>query len=218
METSHQMLVETFPVGALGCNCTILGDPATSQAIVIDPGDDYHEINRRLTKHKLKVISILHTHAHIDHVGATAQLQRATGASARIHEADHFLYNILGIQASFVGSAAPQPCELEDDLRDDTVVRVGEIELAVMHTPGHSPGSVGFVARTGDSVLLFSGDTLFRRGIGRTDLWGGDSNAIVRSIRDRLFSLEESTQVIPGHGEKTTIGEERVENPFIRAR
>jgi glyoxylase-like metal-dependent hydrolase (beta-lactamase superfamily II) len=211
------MLIETFPVGLLGCNCTILGDESTSDAVVIDPGGDVDQIQARLRRHQLQVRAIIHTHTHIDHVGACGDLQRATGAPARIHEADRFMLNILGLQAAFIGLPQPPAPDVDGDLRDDTVIRVGSIELVVMHTPGHSPGSVCFLVHGADRTIVWSGDTLFQQGIGRTDLWGGDTTAIERSIRRRLYCLEDHTLVIPGHGGETTIGEEKRTNPFVRA-
>ncbi len=212
------MLIETFPVGLLGCNCTILADQATSDAIVIDPGGNLEFIRAALDKHALVVRAIVHTHTHIDHVGATGDLQRATGAPARIHEADRFMMDILGLQASFVGMPQPSDAMVDGDLRDDGVIQVGSIQVAVLHTPGHSPGSVCFLVRAADRSILWSGDTLFQGGIGRTDLWGGDMSSIERSIRRRLYSLDDETLVIPGHGGQTTIGEEKRTNPFVRGR
>jgi len=210
------MIIDTFPVGLLGCNCTILGDEATRDAIVIDPGGDFARIQERLAHHKLKALALVHTHTHIDHVGATGQLQHAFDVPARIHEADRFMLDALGMQAAFLGFATPPMPEVDGDLRDDTVLRVGSIEVNVMHTPGHSPGSVCFVVQGADRSVLWSGDTLFHGGIGRTDLWGGDMSAIQRSIRNRLYTLDDSTLVIPGHGDETTIGVERHANPFVR--
>jgi glyoxylase-like metal-dependent hydrolase (beta-lactamase superfamily II) len=210
------MKIETFPVGPLGCNCSILIDPASSSALVIDPGGDFDKIRARLTSAGATVAAIVHTHTHIDHVGASAPLQRWSGAPARIHEADRFLYDMLGVQAAMLGMPVPESCEMQGDLDDDVAVRAGAIELRVIHTPGHTPGSVSFVATTPDGAVAFTGDTLFRRGIGRTDLWGGDSTLIFQSLRKKLFSLGDATHVVTGHGPSTTIGEERRENPFLR--
>lgn len=210
------MLLETFAVGPLGCNCSILVDPVSKGAIVIDPGGDFPEIKARLARLGAKVAAIVHTHTHIDHVGATAPLQRLTGATARIHEADRFLYELLPVQAALVGVPLPESCELAGDLVDGTTVSAGALELGVLHTPGHTPGSLSFLLETPEGHLLFAGDTLFRRGIGRTDLWGGDSEAILRSIRGKLYTQGGETRVITGHGPETTIGEERAKNPFAR--
>jgi hydroxyacylglutathione hydrolase len=148
-------------------------------------------------------------------VGCTAELQRATGASARIHEADRFLYDMLPVQAALIGCEAPVHADVEGTLLDDTSVRAGALDLQIMHTPGHTPGSVCLVAETPEGTWVFAGDTLFRGSIGRTDLWGGDSSAILRSIKQRLLPLPDDAKVITGHGPETTIGRERVTNPFL---
>lgn len=207
------MHIETFPVGRLQCNCSIVVDPETKHAIVIDPGGDYEKIRDRLDALGAHVSAIVHTHTHIDHVGATAPLQRSTGASAKIHEGDRFLYEMLPIQAAMIGLQVPEVCEMEGDLKDDLVISAGSIRLRVMHTPGHTPGSVTFVLD--DEKLAFTGDTLFRRGIGRTDLWGGDTDLIFRSLRERVLGLEDDVKVVAGHGPSTTIGDERRANPFL---
>jgi hydroxyacylglutathione hydrolase len=214
--TRPPMLIDTFPVGPLQCNCSLLVDDQTKSAIVIDPGGEYEKIRARLEKLGAKVAAIVHTHTHIDHVGATAPLQRWSSASARIHEADRLLYDLLPVQAEMLGIPLPERCDLEGDLEDDVVVRAGNIDLQVLHTPGHTPGSISFVARGEEGPVAFTGDTLFRRGIGRTDLWGGDTDLIFRSLRTRLMTLAEETKVIAGHGPTTTIGEERRANPFLR--
>jgi glyoxylase-like metal-dependent hydrolase (beta-lactamase superfamily II) len=210
------VLIETFPVGPLRCNCSILVDPASRAALVIDPGGDFDAIRTRLERAGAQVASIVHTHTHIDHVGATAPLQRWSGAPARIHEADRFLYEMLPVQAALVGVGVPEICELAGDLEDEITVKAGAVELYVLHTPGHTPGSVTFITKTPDGLIAFTGDTLFRRGIGRTDLWGGDTGTILRSLRQKLLTLDESTKVVAGHGSSTTIGEERRSNPFLR--
>lgn len=209
------MHIETFAVGALGCNCSILADLEQKRAIVIDPGGDYPEIKRRLDALGVSVEHIVHTHTHIDHVGATAPLQRSTGAAASIHEADRFLYDLLPVQASMLGIPEPERATLDGDLVDGTTRKAGDLELAVLHTPGHTPGSVCFCVKSGNDSVVFTGDTLFKRGIGRTDLWGGDSALIEKSLRERLLSLDDGTRVIAGHGPNSIIGEERTKNPFL---
>src|SRR5690606_12428690 len=156
----------------------------------------------------------VHTHTHIDHVGATAPLQRETGASAKIHESDRFLYQMLPIQAALIGVEVPETCDLEGDLKDDLVLSAGSIRLGVIHTPGHTPGSVTFVLD--DQKLAVTGTTLCRRGIGRTDLWGGDTDLIFRALRERQMRLDDDFKVVAGHGPGTTIGEEKRANPFLR--
>jgi hydroxyacylglutathione hydrolase len=214
----ESMVIETFPVGPLRCNCSLVVDPESGEAIVIDPGGDFEEIQTRLEQKRAKVRAIVHTHTHIDHVGATAPLQRWSGAAARIHEADRFLYDLLPIQSALLGVPLPERCDVEGDLYDDAAIGFGKGELLVMHTPGHTPGSVSFVLRHDTSSVAFTGDTLFRRGIGRTDLWGGDSEQIFRSLTSRLLTLDEATRVVPGHGPGTSIGEERRTNPFLNRR
>lgn len=216
------MLVETFPAGPLGCNCAIVADPTSKEALVVDPGGYVDEILARLAAQGLVAKAILHTHTHFDHVGGTAELQRATSAPARIHEADHFLYSILPIQLAMFGMpGAPELCELDTWLRDDESIAIGALRVHVLHTPGHSPGSCCFEVRAAgaagsDEVVLFSGDTLFRDGVGRTDLWGGDHDALLASIRGKLLGLPDPTRVICGHGEPTTIGREKRTNPYVR--
>lgn len=210
------MLVEHFPVGPLGCNCSIVADETAKRAIVIDPGGNFELIRDKLARKGLQVTAIVHTHTHIDHVGATAPLQKHSGAGAHIHEADRFLYDMLPVQARMLGLPLPPSCAMEGSLRDDCTFKAGDVELGVLHTPGHTPGSVCFTVTHGDERWLFSGDTLFQRSIGRTDLWGGDSNAITRSLKERLMPLDEATTVVPGHGPLTTIGAEKRHNPFLR--
>jgi hydroxyacylglutathione hydrolase len=210
--------IETFPTGPLGCNCSLLVDPGSKSAIVVDPGGDFDEIQARLQKAGARVVAIVHTHTHIDHVGATAPLQAWSGAAAKIHEADRFLYEMLPVQAALIGMELPEICDMEGSLADDVVLSAGAIEMQVLHTPGHTPGSCTFVAKFGPTQVAFAGDTLFRRSIGRTDLWGGDSDLILRSIKNKLYTLDQATKVITGHGPPTTIGEERQSNPFVRGK
>jgi glyoxylase-like metal-dependent hydrolase (beta-lactamase superfamily II) len=209
--------VETLAVGPLGCNCSILADLEAKRAIVIDPGGSYEEIRARLEALGVTVDAIVHTHTHFDHVGCTAELQRATGSTASIHGADRFLYDLLPVQAELFGLRAPVRADIDEALVDGRGIRAGSIDLGVLHTPGHTPGSCSFLARSAaGGTHLFAGDTLFRGSIGRTDLWGGDHDAILRSIRSKLLTLPDDTRVITGHGSPTTIGDERARNPFLR--
>jgi glyoxylase-like metal-dependent hydrolase (beta-lactamase superfamily II) len=210
------MLLETFPVPPLGCNCSILADPASLQAVIIDPGGAEEKILARVTAQGLKVTAIVHTHTHFDHVGATAAVQKATGAPARIHEADLFLYDMLPVQVQLMGlGRAPAKAELDVFLKDGEVLPLGALSLAVLHTPGHTPGSVCFQLLGGDRPLVFTGDTLFAGSVGRTDLWGGDEELLQASIRQRLLGLPEDTVVIAGHERPSTIGRERRGNPYL---
>ena len=209
------MIRHTFAVGPLGCNCSIVADEQTRAGIVIDPGGDFDAIRDWLEQQGLKVSAIVHTHTHIDHVGATAPLQRYSGAEAHIHEADRFLYRMLPVQAALIGVPLVESCEMLGTLDDDRSFSFGPFELGVIHTPGHTPGSVSFRVSAGDEQFLFSGDTLFKRSIGRTDLWGGDHEQIQRSLKERVMTLPEATRVVPGHGPETTLASELKHNPFL---
>lgn len=210
------MHVDSFQVGPLGCTCSIVMDPASKRAIVVDPGGDEERIEAKLSSLGARVEAIVHTHTHIDHVGATAGVQRVTGARACIHEDDRFLYALLPVQSAMLGIAVPEMVDMEGSLRDGTSIRAGALEMGILHTPGHTPGSVTFVVRAEGGTHVFTGDTLFRRGIGRTDLWGGDQDAILRSLKEKILTLPDDAVVVPGHGPLTTIGDERAKNPFVR--
>jgi hydroxyacylglutathione hydrolase len=206
-------IIETFPVGPLQCNCTILADPASREAVVIDPGDEPERILRALEEAKLSPVALLHTHAHLDHITGSRVVREATGAPIRIHPADRPLYDALPEQAAFFGLRADAPLPPDGGLEDASTIEFGPYTLRVLHTPGHTPGSTCFLL-DGDAPRLFSGDTLFRRSIGRTDLWGGDTGTILASIREKLFSLPGDVPVVCGHGPDTSIDEERRLNPF----
>lgn len=210
------MIVATVPVGLLQCNCTILGDPASGEALVVDPGDEADKVGAALRRHGLRCTAIVNTHAHIDHVGANHPLKQATGARLLLHEADLPLYDNLRAQSEWLGGVIPEPvrADLDAHLQQGDRVRAGGVVVEVLHTPGHTPGSVCFHLE-GAEPLLLSGDTLFAGSIGRTDLWGGDFAQEIASIRTRLLTLDDSTRVIPGHGPETTIGRERRYNPFL---
>jgi hydroxyacylglutathione hydrolase len=214
--TSPALIRETFPVGPLQCNCTILGDPVTGDALVVDPGDDADVIVARLQALGLRPTALVHTHAHFDHVGGARGVSEATGAGIRLHEGDRWLYEHLDVQGAMFGMTFDEVLPVEAWLKDGDVVGRGRTQVEVLHTPGHTPGSVCFRCSLGNQELLFSGDTLFRGSIGRTDLWGGDYPTIEKSIKSRLYGLGEETYVIPGHGPATTIGRERRSNAFVR--
>jgi hydroxyacylglutathione hydrolase len=215
MSRTH-LIRESFPVGPLQCNCTILADPASRKAIIVDPGDEPDLILGHLTARGLSAVALVHTHAHFDHVGGTARVAGATKASIALHEADLYLYENLEMQGSMFGFTFDDVLPVSRFIKHGDTIAAGGVEVEVLHTPGHTPGSVCF-SLGGSAPILLSGDTLFQRSIGRTDLWGGDPRAIERSIRSRLYTLPEDTLVIPGHGPETTIGEERRLNSFVRA-
>jgi hydroxyacylglutathione hydrolase len=209
------MIIDTFPVGLLQCNCTILGDEETREAIVIDPGDDPQKILQRLKSHSLTLKQIVCTHTHIDHVGAISDLQQCLGTPVAIHKADLFLFEKLDVQAKWLGIPTPPPAAIDNFIQDGDAVACRGIEMGVLHTPGHTPGSTTFHL-PGDRNILFTGDTLFMHSIGRTDLWGGSFPEIVSSIQKKLMAFDDDTLVIPGHGQSTSIGHERQYNPFLQ--
>lgn len=207
------MVRETFPVGVLRCNCTLLGDEATGEAMVIDPGENVAYILERLAAHKLKLKQIVVTHGHIDHVGGALQLKRATGAPILLHEEDLPLLKMMDVQAGWLGIAPPEVADPDENAREGMIVSVGGHKATVLHTPGHTQGSISL--HFADDKLLFAGDTLFAGSMGRTDLPGGDRRQLLFSIHDKLMPLPDETQVIPGHEAETTIGIERETNPWF---
>jgi hydroxyacylglutathione hydrolase len=207
-------VIETFPVGPLQCNCTILGDEQAGEAIVIDPGEDVARIHQRLTEHGMKLKQILITHGHIDHVGGALKLKRLTGAPILMNENDLAQLEIMPEQAAWLGVATPEVALPDEGLTDGLRVGLESIPAQVIHTPGHTQGSV--CLHFAPMKLLIAGDTLFAGSIGRTDLPGGNSKQIIDSIRSRLLALADETRVLPGHGPGTTIGNERRKNPFLR--
>jgi len=214
-EALTTLIRKTFSVPPLGCNCSIIGDPVTKQAIVVDPGGAHERILHEVQQLGLTVTMILHTHAHFDHFLASGEMKKATGATLCLHENDRDLWNMLEIQCRMFAVpyiAAPPP---DYWLRDEEKLLIGQVAAVAIHTPGHTPGSMSFHVPEGNIVL--AGDTLFRGSIGRTDLWGGDFDTIEQSIRERLYTLQESTLVITGHGPETVIGVEKESNQFIRA-
>jgi glyoxylase-like metal-dependent hydrolase (beta-lactamase superfamily II) len=198
-------------------NCIILADLDTSrEALIIDPGDEADKILSLVIKHKLKVRYILHTHGHLDHISATRRVAEQTGAPIYLHREDKWLYDNLVQQASNFGLEAQDPLPLHSYLREGDKFSFGSSRIEVMHTPGHSPGSVCFLVPRKEADILISGDTLFASSIGRTDLWKGSFEQLIGSIKARLMPLPEDTLVLPGHGPQTTIGYERESNPFLR--
>lgn len=211
------MIVETFAVGALACNCTLLSDETTREAIVVDGGDGVAQVAARLAALGLRAKYLVHTHAHIDHIGDVATLRDRTGAPALLHPADLPLYRAMEMQAMWIGLAQPpRVVDLDADLQDGDVLRIGGVSLRVLHTPGHTPGSCCFAIDHGAATTVLSGDTLFAGSIGRSDLGGTSMEDIVASIHGKLLDYPDETLVVPGHGPSTTIGRERNENPYLQ--
>jgi glyoxylase-like metal-dependent hydrolase (beta-lactamase superfamily II) len=208
------MIHKILAVGPLQCNCSIIGDETTREAMVIDPGDDIDDIVAILEEHKLQVKQIVITHAHIDHVGGAMKLRARTGAPILLNQNDYALLKMLDVQASWLGMSDPGKVEIEAELAHDQTLTAGNLTANVLHTPGHTEGSVCLYFPA--EKILIAGDTLFARSIGRTDLPGGSFEKIMHSLHERVLSLPDDTAVIPGHGPVTTIGEEREENPFLR--
>ncbi|MDQ3954678.1 MAG: MBL fold metallo-hydrolase [Actinomycetota bacterium] len=199
-------------VGPLACNCYVVGDEASKEAIVIDPGGDAEELAAELAALELKVTAIVATHAHFDHIVAAEHLRQQTGAPFFLHADDHVILDWFEESGLlFLGTRLPPPPEVDTSPDEGDVLRAGSLELQVLHTPGHSPGSISLVA----PEVVFAGDTLFNGSVGRTDLPGGDSDTLVRVIKNKLFPLGEDVTVYPGHGPPSTLGEEKRFNPFV---
>ena len=209
------LIREKLVVGPLQCNCAILGCPETLEAVVIDPGDEGDRVVEVLRRLNLSVKYVLHTHAHFDHVGATQAVRDHSDGLVCLHRDDEFIYKMLPIQGALFGGPrlAPGPA-IEKYLEDEEILELGRHRIQVIHTPGHSPGGVCFKLLSGDEAV-YSGDTLFQQSVGRTDLWGGDPDQLVRSVKDRLFRLGDDLAVHPGHGPSTLIGIEKRDNPFL---
>jgi hydroxyacylglutathione hydrolase len=203
---------KSFPVGPLQCNCTVLGDTETGTGYVFDPGGDPERVMAAVTELGLQIIGIVHTHAHLDHILAAGHIHEQTGAPIWLHRDDRFLWDTAEQQCALWGvpySPLPEPhhwLEHEQDLACGG---------SCIHTPGHTPGSVSFYFA--DARLLLAGDTLFLGSVGRTDLPGGDTAALQRSIRERLYTLDEAARVVTGHGPETVLGREMRHNAFVRA-
>ena len=208
------VLRETFPVGPLRCNCTLLANLDTQEAIVIDPGDEIADILARLARRQLTLRQIIVTHAHIDHIGGAAQLRRVTGAPVLFHQADLPILGMMEMQAGWLGIPTPEKVALDQSADDGLAAGIPGLEAEVIHTPGHTPGSI--CLHFPKQELLLAGDTLFAGSVGRTDLPGGDTGALLRSIHTRLLTLPENTLVVPGHGQETSLGQESETNPFLQ--
>jgi hydroxyacylglutathione hydrolase len=207
------MIHEILPVGPLHCNCSVIGDEITHEAMVIDPGDDIEDVLALVEKHNLQVKQIVVTHAHIDHVGGAMKLRAATGAPILLNQNDYALLKMLDVQAAWIGMKNPGKVEIDHSLGQADTLSAGSLTANVIHTPGHTEGSVCLFFPA--ERMLIAGDTLFAGSIGRTDLPGGSSKRIIDSLQQKVLALPDDTLVVPGHGPLTTIGEERESNPFL---
>jgi hydroxyacylglutathione hydrolase len=207
------MIHEILPVGPLQCNCSIIGDEISHEAMVIDPGDDVDNVLEIVRRHNLQVKQIVITHAHIDHVGGAMKLRAATGAPILLNQSDLALLKLLDLQATWVGMASPGEVKIDQSIGPSDTVKSGSLSANVLHTPGHTEGSIClyFAAQK----KLIAGDTLFAGSIGRTDLPGGSMQKMMNSLHEKVLALPDETVVVPGHGPLTTIGEERESNPFL---
>lgn len=210
------MIHEILPVGPLQCNCSIIGDESSREAMVIDPGDDIEDVLAIVQKHNLTVKQIVITHAHIDHVGGAMKLRAATGAPILLNQNDYALLKLLDVQAAWIGVPSPGNVEIDRSISELDKVQAGPLIADVMHTPGHTEGSVCLYFPA--EKKLIAGDTLFAGSIGRTDLPGGSFDKIISSLQEKVLALPDETVVVPGHGPLTTIGEERESNPFLQKR
>jgi len=210
-EVRGEVVFESFPVGPLQCNFTLIGDPVTKTCLIIDPGGDPEKIMALVEQHDFAVKAIIHTHAHLDHILASAEIKKRTGAPLLLHQGDKYLWDALEDQCEKYGldyTDTPDPDRwIVDDLSLDCCGGVA------IHTPGHTPGSVSFWFEHHD--VLVAGDTLFQLGIGRTDLPGGSFEQIEKSITQRLFSLADDARVVTGHGPATSLAFEKQANPFF---
>ncbi len=208
------MIHRVFPVGPLQCNCSIIGDEQTREAMVIDPGDQIEDILKILKSENLTLKQIVVTHAHIDHVGGAMKLKAATGAPILMNQKDEALLKMLDVQASWIGMKTPGAVQVDEAVSEGRILQVGNLSSTVIHTPGHTEGSICLYFP--EQKTLIAGDTLFAGSIGRTDLPGGSFEKIIRSLHNQLLQLPDETHVIPGHGPMTTIGQERESNPFLQ--
>jgi glyoxylase-like metal-dependent hydrolase (beta-lactamase superfamily II) len=210
------VVLEHLAVGPLACNCTIVADRASGEAIVVDAGDEVDAVMARLDALGVRARYLVHTHAHVDHIGALAEMRERTSATGLLHHGDLPLYGLLAQQARFLGVPAPKVVAIDGDLTDGDEIRAGAASLKVLHTPGHTPGSCSFAFESDGATTLLTGDTLFAGAVGRWDLGGTSLEDIVVSIREKLLVHDDASPVVPGHGPFTTIGIERRTNPFLQ--
>jgi len=203
--------VRILPVGPLFANCYILTCEEIKEAVIIDPGGDADYILREVKRLRVDVKAVINTHGHVDHIAADEPVIKATGAKLMIHEDDAAMLKSPARNLSLLGGVPLPPLKADRLLQDGDTVAFGSEALEVIHTPGHTPGGICLLA----DDIVFTGDTLFAKGIGRTDFPGGSYETLLRSIRERLLTLPDDTRVYPGHGPPTTIGQERLGNPYL---
>jgi len=208
------MIHEILIVGPLQCNCSILGDEVSHEAIVVDPGDNISRIVATLEKHHLTLKQIIVTHAHIDHIAGAQRLKQLTGAPVFYNQNDLPLVKMMDVQAGWLGIATPEVAPPDASLEDGQIISITGLTGSILHTPGHTEGSICLYLP--QQALLLAGDTLFAGSVGRTDLPGGNSQKLIQSIHESLLPLPDQVVVIPGHGVKTSIGAERESNPFLQ--
>jgi len=234
------MIQKTMVVGPFQCNCRLFVCPHSGEALLVDPGDESEKILKHLQGtslvggQKITVKYLLHTHGHLDHIGATRQVKQAFAGSQisaspqtsanqapqiALHRGDEMLYQALKMQGGLFGFNYEDPLPIDHYLEDGEILHVGSLKFSILHTPGHSPGSVCIRLHEdqalGAQELLLSGDTLFQGSVGRTDLWGANQDQMFQSIHRRILTLDDDTRVCPGHGPDTFIGIEKRENPFL---
>lgn len=207
------MIQKALMVGLLEVNCYILGDEETKEAVVIDPGGDEEEILEALNYHGLNLKLIIDTHGHFDHVDANQPLKDATGAQIAIHTADAHMLSQPSAEAMFFTGNRLRLSEADILLKENDVLTFGHFRLKVLHTPGHTPGHISLLME--NHPLVYVGDLLFQGSIGRTDFPGGSFDALISSVKTKIFPLGDHYTVFPGHGPVTTVGQERQYNPFF---
>lgn len=223
---SSSLKIDSFPTGSFQCNCSIIYSPDTLEAVVIDCGNDFEFFEKKVQKLGVTVKYLLHTHAHFDHIGQADTARKKWQTPIYLHKEDLFLYQNLKQQAVIFGEEVAEPNKIDYFIEDEQEFSLNFLEsdisapklkkfLKAIHTPGHTPGSLSFYSESFDQPILFSGDTLFSRSIGRTDLPGGNSEQILSSINRRILTLPDETRCITGHGPDTSIYEERKMNPFL---
>jgi len=208
------MIIDSFIVGPLQCNCILVGCEKSGYAVVLDPGGDPEYILERLDQHGLKAIRIILTHAHFDHIVGLRPVKEQTKSELYLHYDDKWLYENVSVQSKSFGLAPVELPAIDHFIYGGEIFNIGSMQFKILHTPGHSPGSICLLANNTHSVL-FTGDTLFKEGIGRTDLWGGSYETLLQSIYTKIVPLDEKTVIYPGHGPSTILSEEKIYNPFI---